>query len=561
MADLTQTHTPAPYQPVAGSQRIISGFCLFVAVCAATFLLGDLFFYLHLRGGGYPFTFPGGWYWVMTAAGDLCLVFGSGGLFMLIQYFRRSRRNVGALHQQGALSDPEVHSTILLHPGHFALSYERVLLDLWQIFAPPHITRSSQGRVGVGLPYLWWVLLILTPLLVGIMGGMEARYYGMGTRTGQLFLSTIYPLVYGTMIVTCWLTWYLTSNITAGQERLAALPRSSIPPAHAQQTPAPRGYLFRWYHVPALLIILGTGLLTDLFLDRIAPKIFIDNPEMAIREDLRNRAFTAFTEQQYAQLEAAHGELEADIRTSSGIPALNQFYLGLDRALSHDAARTPAQLAEWQKLFPDSAVVPVAGALYRMTRAANSTPGEALKALESGGKTAQKNPHYWLVRLEIMAQAGRPRDDLRKVLTQGIARFPDYYPLYFKALTLYQPLGTSPPDLIDKMMELSRTAQPDILYARLNWYMWEMADYKSEALKQASWSRMVAGFDEMLRLYPVVHNLNAFAYFACQAGDLARTQKLMRQIEGQAVHTIWPLRQEYGRCNIWALSQPEAKPE
>jgi hypothetical protein len=548
--------TAPAYTPLEPIQRLITGLCAFIAACAVTFLIGSFLFVAHMQAGGYPFTFSRGWIGVMTAAGDLCLIMGIGGLFLLLQFLKRGRRNIQALHLSGAISEPDVQSTILLHPGHFALSYERVVMDLWQLCAPRHITRNSQGRVSTWLPYLWWTLLLLTPLLYGIMGSLEGRYYGTGTRIGQLFVGQIYLAPYGITLLLCGLTWYLTSTITHGQASLAALPRSTTPPPLSQLTaPKPkRG----WYIYPALVLVLGSSYFTHLFLEHVAPKIFVTNTEMTARQSVLDEARNALLVGDFTKLETLYENFPPERRSASGVPLLDYLYRGTRTALQDNPASAQRTIAAWQKAQPTSTFAALVGIQARIYDGKQyfAARDDVMKALSALDKETRNDPHYWSLYILALAMNGTARETLETAFLKSALQFPDYYPLYFQFFDILRPPATAALALLDQARRQISGDERNMVYARMVWYLWETGYQRETLIKTASWPDISAGFKALLKIYPALQNLNAYAYFACQAGDLATTKELMKKIEGQALYRIWGDEFGYGRCNIWALSTP-----
>lgn len=556
MLDGQETTAPT-YTPLAPIQKLITGLCAFIAVCAVTFLIGSFLFVGHMQAGGYPFTFSRGWIGIMTAAGDLCLIMGIGGLFLLVQYLKRGRRNIAALHLSGALSEPDVQNTILLHPGHFALSYERVVMDLWQMCAPRNITRNSQGRVTPWLPYLWWTLLLLTPLLFGIMGSLEGRYYGTGSRIGQMFVGQIYLAPYGITLLLCGLTWYLTQSITRGQAELAALPRRTTPPPLASLS-APTTPGRRWYFYPALILVLGSSYFTHLFLEYVAPKIFVANTELTARQSVLDDARSALLAGDFSKLETLYENFPPERRSASGVPLLDHLYRGTRAALEDKPDVAQRQVASWKKAEPASifaALVGIQALIYDGKHHYAARP-EVTKALSALYKTTRNDPHYWALYILALAMEGAPRQSLDTTFLQAALQFPNYYPLYFQFFDILRPPATEALAILEQARRQLSGDERDILYARLVWYLSETNTSADRLIKLINWPEMSAGFKALLKTYPALQNLNAYAYFACQADDLPTTKELMPKLEGQALYQIWDDELAYGRCNIWALSTP-----
>jgi hypothetical protein len=67
---------------------------------------------------------------------------------------------------------------------------------------------------------------------------------------------------------------------------------------------------------------------------------------------------------------------------------------------------------------------------------------------------------------------------------------------------------------------------------------------------QASWPDIKNGFMDIIAQYPEPYNLNAFAYFACLAGDYATVDDILQRIGGDLIFEKWgsPGQENYQRC-------------
>ncbi len=170
----------------------------------------------------------------------------------------------------------------------------------------------------------------------------------------------------------------------------------------------------------------------------------------------------------------------------------------------------------------------------------------AAAALEDLADQGAANPLWYELSLEVGTDQSIGPQNLRKIFDQGHAKFPDYPPIYTRALRGLAPRWGGSFDQVDALIRdvsIRPGADADpALYARLYWSYanieWDEADIFRDA--QADWQIMNAGFYQLLKRYPNSDLvLNAAARFACQANDIDRYFDLRSQLDGRASSTAW----------------------
>lgn len=170
----------------------------------------------------------------------------------------------------------------------------------------------------------------------------------------------------------------------------------------------------------------------------------------------------------------------------------------------------------------------------------------AAAALEDLADQGASNPLWYDLSLQVGTDQSIGAQKLRAIFDQGHAKFPDYLPIYTRALRGLAPRWGGSYDQVDALIR-DVAIRPDAdadpaLYARLYWSYanieWDEADIFHDA--QADWQIMNAGFFQLLKRYPNSDLvLNAAARFACQANDIDRYFELRSQLDGRAASTAW----------------------
>lgn len=289
-------------------------------------------------------------------------------------------------------------------------------------------------------------------------------------------------------------------------------------------------------------------------------------------------------------LDGKFSELEAyetrardlSLTLSDGQPLHSAWAFAIGCACSFSVTGDPAaelekfraRVTEWRSAYPDSTSAKIAEATYYIQHAwavrgsgySNQVldsaweifrrdVAEAARLLDAIGADAGDQPDWYVVRLSVMRLQNADKPQFSDLLDKALARYPSYLPIYFEGAYYYQPKWHgSIPELaafIDRAVALTRERAGETLYARLEWATWTSnAMFRNG---QASWPRMKAGFERLVADYPDSWNMNAFANFACLAGDPQTTLDLMGKIQGSIALKVWDTMEFYGQCKSWAL--------
>jgi hypothetical protein len=311
------------------------------------------------------------------------------------------------------------------------------------------------------------------------------------------------------------------------------------------------------------------------------------NPtEEQVRTQLQNSASHQFESEDVALLEANCTRfLNPSERTPSGVWKLTFYQYGIDAAMARMLRATPrggeqalinGRLQRWQALRPDSACLSITRArayiavawIHRGGGYAHTVPENAWPVFRSWIEkariellrtkaTSSENPDWYATMINVAMAQQWPDSEFESVLDEGIERHRLYYQMYFNAMQALLPKWRGDGAALERFARraLRETDQAEGLsiYARV---YWSVADDYRERLfidSSASWPLMRRSFQEILKLYPDNRNLNAFANFACIAGDAETTRRLMERIGTQIVPIVWVTSMGAEGCRDWAI--------
>lgn len=317
-----------------------------------------------------------------------------------------------------------------------------------------------------------------------------------------------------------------------------------------------------------------------------------DKPRPVDVEDVETKARKAIATEtdkllkarDYAGLEQLHRKLNSDkVRTPSGVWALAVFYATLrDYApRTRDMAywqREDAQAARWSAKFPRSEVAPVFQAYLKQNRALafrgmgnyddirkediapmNQAVKEGLALFDARGKLPPAkrgdiDGGWHRARMDLLPYSELFHSHFSYAWEFAARAVPDYHEVYFAAAYYSLPKWNGAPDAVERMARLASTgkgADRDAMYARVYWYL-NQTEYRGKIFDDSmvDWNDMKTSFDALVRAYPVPWNLNAYAYFACKAGDYDVMSALLKRIGDDVVYGVWGDggEAEYQRC-------------
>lgn len=185
---------------------------------------------------------------------------------------------------------------------------------------------------------------------------------------------------------------------------------------------------------------------------------------------------------------------------------------------------------------------------------------EALRALFASAEYGRKDPNWW-TQLLTYAQYGQvSRHDYAKLAQDAIAAFPKNHDIYFTiSHSLLPQWGGSYKaiaDLAAQAVANTKTDEGQTFYARIYWNVYGSLAHQSAAVftrPDVDWTRIRAGFEDLVKRYPDNYNLNSYARLACVAAqDKKTTAAVLQRIGQDVVPDAWEGRNEYARCKSWS---------
>jgi hypothetical protein len=319
---------------------------------------------------------------------------------------------------------------------------------------------------------------------------------------------------------------------------------------------------------------------------RIAYGVDVDallaHPELEQRSAISESVARWFTAEDFASIESVADAARArHLRTASGLWVNGLVFNGIERVANTRAAKDDAAwdrlevvARRWIARYPQSASAKIALAEIMQNRAwfyrgggyASTVSDARFEAFYRQIAEAKRyqleirpqaaiDPNWYLQMLAILrVERGGQPEEFERMFAQAIAAFPDYYPIYFEAVTYYLPKWHG--DLFEieryarSVMQGRDERTGKMLYARIYWYV-AQGDLKANLFRRSavSWSDMRDGFDVILAEFPDAWNYNNYAHFACLQGDRATMRKLFGRPQGfDVVEAAWDAPEQAQRC-------------
>ena len=169
----------------------------------------------------------------------------------------------------------------------------------------------------------------------------------------------------------------------------------------------------------------------------------------------------------------------------------------------------------------------------------------AWQQIESAKVRSARLPVWYEQALWIGADADADRATLTKIFREGIAKFPNYYPLYYAYGRNFVPRWGGTYQALDSFVRASVKKHPegDQLYARLYAYFDFQNGMNPDIFTESSvsWHRMRSGLELMMSTYPAgKHNQATLLAEACRAGDGAAYFKWRESVDVAEFWAVTP---------------------
>lgn len=313
-------------------------------------------------------------------------------------------------------------------------------------------------------------------------------------------------------------------------------------------------------------------------------------PEPGAYVAVRQESSDLFLSNDYKALDARMAQyVSQKTRTGSGRWASGFFLEGILDGVGEPRNAYDDSIAWWDGLEkrvrgwaedrPDSALARLTLAQVMVSRAwhirgsgyASTVPASAWEPfreqltradryLESQSSVASRYPEYYASKLFIAKALGHDRKTVDAIFDEGTRRFPGYYPLYFSMADYLLPKWHGDAKRIEAFardaVARSRRTDGEGMYARIYWAA-AQSQFEDALFQESSvhWKQMRSGFEDVIERYPDQWNLQNYAHFACQAGDVETLRKLLPRIERPALAGAWSGAMSFAACSSLAASK------
>ena len=299
----------------------------------------------------------------------------------------------------------------------------------------------------------------------------------------------------------------------------------------------------------------------------------------AALEEAGCRAQRLFTSGDYATLDRWIRQSAASLKDlPDGSSTLDGIMRGLHDLFDYqraDIIQVLGRTADWQRATPQSlypeliqslifeswawaarghgganSVSPQAWALFAMRTEM------AAMGLRELADRADSNPLWYQLSLDVGLDQSKSLDELRAIFDRGVAKQPDYWPLYRRMLRILMPrwLGSSA-DVQGFIRDISVTADGQRDFEKYAELYWTYSSLEEDAVPLfvgalATWSVMQEGFEELRHDHP--HSdviLNAYAKFACMANDADTYKDARVQLQDHISSAAWTTKVSLQHCD------------
>ncbi len=305
--------------------------------------------------------------------------------------------------------------------------------------------------------------------------------------------------------------------------------------------------------------------------------------ELEFRNGIEYEVKKNFFKRDFDRLdEIANQYRESQERTDSGLWKLTIFYYGFNKFLGSRIkdeeywARVKGIVNEWVVLKPKSPAAHIVKGIvlkgyawkFRGGSWAKDVPAEAWKPFKDNlavaheymlenKSIASSDPHWYEVTANIKNTLGEEITSYRKLVNEGLDRFPEYYQLYFSAINYYAPKWHGSKQEIENFADEAVARISDSegmgLYARIYWYA-SQTQYNTRLFQESDvvWSKMKEGIYIVVKQYPDSWNIQNFAFFSCMARDRDMTKYLFDMMTEPMIKRAWKKQKYYDYCKEFA---------
>lgn len=311
------------------------------------------------------------------------------------------------------------------------------------------------------------------------------------------------------------------------------------------------------------------------------PKLTVGPSELSVQHKVAAATQTYLYSQNYKALEALYIQLNAaEGRSPSGLWML-EVYFNTVKSFVHGGVdpehwqAMQERAKDWQRQIPGSVAAQIFEAYVHFEHAIvqrGFAPAKAVNpndlwymsvwarqgidALQKVEGQAAAHPEWHRAMISLLPYADKSASDVDRVVRKGMRVQAGYAPMFFEASYYLLPKWGGSNAMIDRLARDASAASSGTegraMYARIYWSL-DNTEFHGTLFKasHASWPDMKNGFVDIVARYPDPYNLNAFAYYACLAGDYATVDDLLNRIASDLILEKWGERgqENYERCH------------
>jgi len=310
--------------------------------------------------------------------------------------------------------------------------------------------------------------------------------------------------------------------------------------------------------------------------------IDLSHPEVAREYDgveagrfLGARVYNMLREGKFDELESQlTGLVESRQRIHDGNWAYSTIMYGFANVIEGREQWEPAleRIRIWRTNAPRSRHAPLAEALYwkNYAWAARGTGfadmvsdkgwqlfrervARARKILDESKSNTGDNPLWHSLDISLARDEGRPDAAQRAKYDDAVKREASFLSNYYAFATHLAPRWGGGIEqyrkFVDDAVARTRVTDGETLYARLYIVYAEIEFDRAFASLGIPWTRMKAGFDDMMVRYPSSWNVNLYAAYACQANDRQAFLNLLPKLTPTELRSeAWPTGFSFENC-------------
>jgi hypothetical protein len=309
--------------------------------------------------------------------------------------------------------------------------------------------------------------------------------------------------------------------------------------------------------------------------------------ELELEESLKGQAAALLRAGDFAQFDTIATRLrDSSERTPAGTWKLSMFYSGVWRAGGEDAndaawARLETGAEQYLGAHPDSPTAVVLDAKVLIEHAAVHRGGDyasqvpasrwapfysyvdaTLRLLESHREVGSADPEWYAIHVWAMNLRDVPRPQILAFTREALARYPQYYPIHYRAARALLPKWGGSKALMQEYLALAlertRATEGTQIYGRVIFNLARNSNRPLDELAEvdAQWQPFKASYEEILRAYPDPYNLEALRAMACLTGKKEDYQAITQRVTSPAPSVAWfDTPQKQLDCDDWAAGR------